>query len=445
MQSAQDGLQRVGKIPARRLLSGPLCISSFYRQNILKTCCGNVLLTKRASIAPEWVVLFAGIVAAFHIGKLAPAIPVLQAEMGISLVEAGLLLSLVQLVGMSSGVFWGFAVGRIGLRRAVLIGLSLLTLGSFLGGFSTGPAMMLALRVVEGLGFVLVALSGPGLMRALVPLERLNLSIGWWGTFMGLGAGGAMFLGPLLLEYFNWHIWWWTSAGLTLATLLWVRAQISPAVDQKPANSSQSSLMGHLFENLGQVLRKQSPWLLAIMFAAYSGQWLAVIGFLPTIYAEAGISGIWIALLTAMVAMINAVGNVLGGRLLHLGFGAERLLMLVYVVMGCMTWIAYSTLFAGLVWLQFAAVLIFSGVGGIIPAVLFAVAVQRAPRLDLVPTTIGWVQQMSAFGQLSTPPLFAWVAVQMGGWSYTWWMTGLLSVVGVMLALRLSQLSLRPA
>lgn len=401
-------------------------------------------MTKRISIAPEWVVLFAGIVAAFHIGKLAPAIPVLQAEMGISLVEAGLLLSLVQFVGMSSGVFWGFAVGRIGLRRAVLIGLSLLTLGSFLGGFSTDSMMMLLLRVVEGLGFVLVVLSGPGLMRALVPAERLNLSIGWWGTFMGLGAGGAMFLGPMLLEYFDWHIWWWASAALTLGTLVWVRGEISPAVDEKPAGSEQTGLLGHLFENLGQVLRNQTPWLLAIMFAAYSGQWLAVIGFLPTIYAEAGISGIWIALLTATVAMINAGGNVLGGRLLHHGLTPERLLMLVFVLMGCMTWITYSQLFSGLVWLQFAAVLLFSGVGGIIPAVLFAVAVQRAPRPDLVPTTIGWVQQMSALGQLSTPPIFAWVAVQVGGWSYTWWMTALLSFIGVLLALRLSQLSQRP-
>jgi len=406
---------------------------------------GNQLVTKRTSIAPEWVVLIAGIVAAFHIGKLAPAIPVLQSEMGISLVEAGLLLSLVQFVGMSSGVFWGFAVGRIGLRRAVLTGLSLLTVGSFLGGFSTGSTMMLLLRVVEGLGFVLVVLSGPGLMRALVPPVRLNLAIGWWGTFMGLGAGGAMFLGPLLLEYFDWHIWWWASAVLTLVTLLWVRGQISPAVDQKPEGRVQSALLGHLFENLGQVLRNQTPWLLAIMFGAYSGQWLAVIGFLPTIYAEAGISGPWIGLLTALVAMMNAVGNVLGGRLLHRGFGGERLIMLVFVLMGCMTWIAYSPLFAGQVWLQFAAVLGFSGIGGIIPAVLFAVAVQRAPRPDLVPTTIGWVQQVSAFGQLSTPPLFAWVAVQVGGWGYTWWMTGLLSFIGVMLALRLLQLSQRPA
>jgi len=108
---------------------------------------------------------------------------------------------------------------------------------------------------------------------------------------MGLGAGGAMFLGPLLLEYFDWHVWWWASAALTLVTLLWVRGQISPAVDHKPEGSVQSALLSHLFENLGQVLRNQTPWLLAIMFGAYSGQWLAVIGFLPTIYAERVLAG----------------------------------------------------------------------------------------------------------------------------------------------------------
>ena len=131
------------------------------------------------SIAPEWIVLFAGIIAAFHVGKLAPAIPVLQSEMGISLVEAGLLLSLVQLVGMSSGVFWGFSIGRFGLRRAVLTGLAILTVSSFIAGFFTSSTLMLISRAVEGMGFVLVVLSGPGLMRSLVPAEHLNIRMGW--------------------------------------------------------------------------------------------------------------------------------------------------------------------------------------------------------------------------------------------------------------------------
>ena len=392
------------------------------------------------SIAPEWIVLFAGIIAAFHVGKLAPAIPVLQSEMGISLVEAGLLLSLVQLVGMSSGVFWGFSIGRFGLRRAVLTGLAILTVSSFIAGFFTSSTLMLISRAVEGMGFVLVVLSGPGLMRSLVPAEHLNIRMGWWGAFMGLGAGGAMLLGPILLEYLHWSYWWWISALMTFLTFWWVKEVIPSSVDADAKANVDTGLLAHLFESLGQVLRKPGPWLLAVMFAAYSGQWLAVIGFLPTIYTDAGISGLAVAMLTALVAIINAGGNVLGGRLLHLGWQPERVLMWVFALMGVMTWVTYSPLFAGLVGLQFAAVLLFSAVGGIIPAILFALAVHRAPRADLVPVTIGWVQQMSAFGQLSTPPLFALVATWVGGWHFTWVMTATLSLLGILLAWRLSSI-----
>ena len=47
-----------------------------------------------------WIVA-AGFMAAMHIGKLPPTVPILQAELGISLVQAGFLLSLVQAAGMS--------------------------------------------------------------------------------------------------------------------------------------------------------------------------------------------------------------------------------------------------------------------------------------------------------------------------------------------------------
>ena len=46
-----------------------------------------------------WIIV-AGFMAAIHVGKLPPAVPVLQRELGISLVEAGILLSLVQGAGM---------------------------------------------------------------------------------------------------------------------------------------------------------------------------------------------------------------------------------------------------------------------------------------------------------------------------------------------------------
>jgi MFS family permease len=83
---------------------------------------------------------------------------------------------------------------------------------------------------------------------------------------------------------------------------------------------------------------------------------------------------------------------------------------------------------------QFVAVVLFSAVGGLIPATLFSMAVRLAPSENTISTTVGYVQQWSAFGQFMGPPLVAWVAAQVGGWQLTWWVTGSLCVSGMVLA-----------
>lgn len=67
-------------------------------------------------------------------GKLPPAVPALQASLGIGLVEAGFLLSLVQVASMTLGLLVGLAADTIGLRRSMLTGLFVLTVASLLGG-----------------------------------------------------------------------------------------------------------------------------------------------------------------------------------------------------------------------------------------------------------------------------------------------------------------------
>ena len=133
-----------------------------------------------------WMVILAGVGAAMHVGKLPPALPVLQAELGLSLLEAGFLLSLVQMAGMADG---------LGLRRSMCVGLFILSIASALGGLNHDPVVLLTLRALEGLGFLLTTMPAPGLIRRLVPTQRLSPMLGWWGAYMPLGTALALLLG----------------------------------------------------------------------------------------------------------------------------------------------------------------------------------------------------------------------------------------------------------
>ena len=67
--------------------------------------------------------MLAGVCAALHVGKLPPAIAALQQALGVTLLQAGFLLSLVQLAGMTAGVAFGALADGLGLRRSMLLGL----------------------------------------------------------------------------------------------------------------------------------------------------------------------------------------------------------------------------------------------------------------------------------------------------------------------------------
>ena len=56
---------------------------------------------RRHVLAPDVLVLLCGVVAAMHVGKLPTALPVLRDTFGLSLVESGFLLSLVQAAAMT--------------------------------------------------------------------------------------------------------------------------------------------------------------------------------------------------------------------------------------------------------------------------------------------------------------------------------------------------------
>jgi MFS transporter, CP family, cyanate transporter len=390
---------------------------------------------------PSWVIVLAGVCAALHVGKLPPALPVLQATLDISLVQASFLLSALQIAGMTLGLAVGLAADSIGLRRSMLMGLALLAFASACGGFVSTASSLLWLRTLEGVGFLLVVMPAPALIRRTVAAQQLNTRMGWWGTYMPAGSALALLCGPWMIAQAGWQMWWWLLAAVSV--LAWLAVwRCVPIVPRALAHEDDAWT-----KRLALTLKTPGAWWVAMAFAVYSSQWMAVIGFLPTVYNEMGLSASTTGLLTAFVAVVNVIGNVFSGRLLQRGWPARAVLIFGYASMALgafgafRQWDGWSLPPA----LSFICVVLFSAAGGVIPGTLFATAVRVAPSEATVSTVVGYMQQWSAFGQFAGPPLVAWVATLAGGWQWTWVVTMSLCGLGFVLAFKIGGLLESPS
>lgn len=388
-------------------------------------------------VDPALLVVLGGISAALHVGKLPPALPVLGQALGVTLLQAGFLLSMVQLAGMTLGLAVGLAADSLGLKRTMVGGLLILSAASLLGGWAHEPETLMLLRAVEGLGFLLASMPAPGLIRRLVEPARMSTTLGLWGAYMPFGTAVALLFGPLVIGWAGWEVWWWLLAAASSSMAVWLWLAL-PADGHHLHPRSRAVAQGW-FERLRRTLSCPGPWLVALSFAVYSSQWLAVIGFLPSMYAQAGLAAAVVGPATALAAAVNMGGNIVSGRLLQRGLRPERLLYLGFVAMGLGGFMAFAPIWGGFdarlaAGLRYGAVLMFSMVGGLIPGTLFSLAVRLAPGEHTISTTVGWMQQWSALGQFAGPPLVAWVATRAGGWQWSWVVTGGCAVAGLGLA-----------
>lgn len=405
----------------------------------------------------EWrapITIGAGIIAALNTGKLPPALGMLRDEFSLTLVQVSWLVSLLLLGSSLLGIAGGSIADRFGHRRVMISGLLILGVAGLTGAVAHDPQVVFISRAVESIGFILTVLPGPALLRRAVPPARLSVWLSGWGTYMPLGTGTALALGPWLIESAGWRPLWITVALLSLAWA-WVIARAHPAVTGSSAiNGSAATAQApavpdpaavaqgpSLWQLAMTTLRAPGPWLLMLCFMFYAAQFLGIFSFLPTIYREAGIDLRTGGALTALGVLINVIGNLSAGRLLERGMPRWQLVIVTAVTMALMAWIAFGTMAP--FWLRYGAVLLLSMVGGLIPGALFASAPAYAPDPRSVSTTVGWMQQGSGIGQLLVPPLIAALAQATGSWQYTWVITGLCSVIVVLTGLGMRRLDRR--
>src|SRR5699024_7983387 len=259
--------------------------------------------------------------AAAHIWKLPVALPLLETELGISLVTAGMLVGIIQLASMVGGllVAWGGEIA--GLRRLIMIGLLLLAAGSCLGATTSSANLMMVFRGIEGIGFLLCTVLAPALIRRICRPEQLNLALSSWGAFQGTATVLGFAGGGVLLEFVSWRVLWVIMTAITLILLVLV----ARFTDMDPPAGGDNRLKESL-TRIAHTVRTERPWVAGLAFASYTLQWMAVIGFLPTVFVAANVERLSAALLSSVVGGVNIIGALMVATLLGRGFRPRYIL-----------------------------------------------------------------------------------------------------------------------
>lgn len=361
----------------------------------------------------------AGVVAAFHVGKMPPSIPSIRVELDASLRQAGWLLSTINLVTAVGGMAIALTADRFGHRRLVLLGTGLCALASLSGAFARDVDLLMVTRVVEGLGFIAVTVAAPTLLLRICTPASQRIAMAIWTTYMPAGAGTMMLIAAMILPSTSWRIVWVVASA---ASLLMLTALLLGALGRReldPVPVAHRPVLGEMRE----VATSGGPLAIALCFGAYSCCWFAVVGFLPTLQIDRlGFSTSTAAIVTALVAMVNVIGNLSAGWLLHRGVPR------VAVIVGAAVTMSFCA--AGIFVdgvpdvLRLVLAGIYSAVIGVIPGSLFTAIPVHAPRPELAGAATGLLMQGSNIGSLMGPPITG-ALVAAAGWPSAAWLTSI--------------------
>ncbi|MDR1359232.1 MAG: MFS transporter [Coriobacteriales bacterium] len=111
---------------------------------------------------------------------------------------------------------------NIGIKTSLLITMIITIIGSILGILAPNGDVLLFSRVLEGVGFGLIAVIGPNIMPRLFELSKQGLVMGIWSQWVPVGTVIVFFLAPILYTAFGWQSLWVVSIALELIALVWL-------------------------------------------------------------------------------------------------------------------------------------------------------------------------------------------------------------------------------
>ncbi|MFF5160017.1 MFS transporter [Streptomyces sp. NPDC000348] len=215
----------------------------------------------RAGGAVVPVLAFAGIVVAVMQTLLVPVVKDLPRLLDTTPSDATWVLTSTLLSGAVATPIMGRLGDLHGKRRMLVASLAVMVAGALVSAFTSDLLLMIAGRTLQGVAMGAIPL-GIGLMRDMLPRERLGSAMALMSSSIGVGGGLALPAAALVAQHSDWHVLYFGAAGLGVLAIALTLA----VVPESPVRAKGSfDLPGALGLSAGLVLfllpvSKGSDW-----------------------------------------------------------------------------------------------------------------------------------------------------------------------------------------
>lgn len=265
--------------------------------------------SERLIVFTLWLLVFSS---ASQIMIISPILPRIGEELGIREAVLGTLITAYSLNVGIFAVIAGPISDRIGRRRILIIGTSIMTLALVLHGFVVGYLSFLAVRVVAGMAGGVLSGAAVSYIGDYFPYERRGWATGWVMSGAAVGQIIGIPLGVVLAGRFGFRTPFFVFAATMAMTvvLLWTR------VPQPPVRRSASLTLGGATSDYANMLRRPEVAAAALaFFLMFLGVSLYVV-YLPTWLETAlGATPNQIATLFLVGGLANVITGPQAGRL----------------------------------------------------------------------------------------------------------------------------------